>query len=69
MSDSATTERSSTCVCLRVGEPFVGKQGFTYAAAIPAETVGASAIHMQFLTVPRGARAKAHKHEAHETAL
>jgi uncharacterized RmlC-like cupin family protein len=69
MSDSATTERSATCVCLRVGEPFVGKQGFTYAAAISAETVGASAIHMQLLTVPPGARAKAHKHEAHETAL
>jgi uncharacterized RmlC-like cupin family protein len=68
MSDSATTERSATCVCLRVGEPFVGRQGFTYAAAISAETVGASAIHMQLLTVPPGARAKAHKHEAHETA-
>lgn len=69
MSDSATTERPVTCVRLRAGEPFVGKQGFTYAAAISAETVGASAIHMQLLTVPPGAKAKAHKHEAHETAL
>ncbi len=68
MSDSAT-ERSATCVRLRAGEPFVGKQGFTYAAAISAETAGASAIHMQLFTVPPGARAKAHKHEAHETAL
>jgi uncharacterized RmlC-like cupin family protein len=69
MSDNATTGRPATCVCLRAGEPFVGKQGFVYAAAISAETVGASAIHMQLLTVPPGARAKAHKHEAHETAL
>ncbi len=70
MSDSVTTtERPVTCVRLRAGEPFVGKQGFTYAAAISAETAGASAIHMQLLTVPPGARAKAHKHEAHETAL
>jgi uncharacterized RmlC-like cupin family protein len=68
MSDSAT-ERLTTCVCLRPGEPFVGKQGFTYAAAISAETSGASAIHMQFLTVPPGAKAKAHQHEAHETAI
>jgi uncharacterized RmlC-like cupin family protein len=68
MSDSAI-EQSATCVCLRGGEPFVGKQGFTYAAAISAETAGASAIHMQLLTVPPGGRAKAHKHEAHETAL
>jgi uncharacterized RmlC-like cupin family protein len=29
----------------------------------------ASAIHMQLLTMPPGARAKAHKHEAHETAI
>jgi len=69
VSDNATTERLVSCVCLRAGEPFVGKQGFTYAAAISAETVGASAIHMQLLTVPPGSRAKAHKHEAHETAL
>ena len=69
MSDSVTTERPATCVRLSAGEPFVGKQGFTYAAAISAETAGASAIHMQLLTVPPGARAKAHKHEAHETAL
>ena len=68
MSNSAT-ERPAACVCLRAGEPFVGKQGFTYAAAISAETAGASAIHMQLLTVPPGARAHAHKHEAHETAL
>ncbi len=68
MSDGVT-EHSATCVCLRAGKPFVGKQGFTYAAAISAETAGASAIHMQLLTVPPGARAKAHKHEAHETAI
>ena len=69
MSDSVTTERPGACVRLGAGEPFVGKQGFTYAPAISAETAGASAIHMQLLTVPPGARAKAHKHEAHETAL
>jgi uncharacterized RmlC-like cupin family protein len=69
MPDSVTAERPVACVRLSAGEPFVGKQGFTYAAAISAETAGASAIHMQLLTVPPGARAKAHKHEAHETAL
>ncbi len=59
----------AVCVCLRTGEPFTGRQGFTYAPAISAETVGATAIHMQLLTVPPGARAKAHKHERHETAI
>jgi uncharacterized RmlC-like cupin family protein len=57
------------CTVLRAGQPFVGKQGFTYAPAISAETVGASAIHMQLITMPPGARAKTHKHEAHETAI
>lgn len=59
----------SDCAVVRAGEPFVGKQGFTYAAAISAESVGARALHMQILTMPPGARAKAHKHEAHETAI
>ena len=70
MSDtSATLARPAVCALLRAGKPFVGKQGFSYAPAVSAETVGASAIHMQLLTMPPGARAKAHKHEAHETAI
>ena len=69
MSDIATAEHPATCLRLRAGAPFVGKQGPTYAPAISAETARASAIHMQLLTMPPGARAKAHKHEAHETAI
>jgi uncharacterized RmlC-like cupin family protein len=69
MADIATAERPATCLRLRAGEPFVGKQGLTYAPAISAETARTAAIHMQLLTMPPGARAKAHKHEAHETAI
>ncbi|MBV9289255.1 MAG: cupin domain-containing protein [Hyphomicrobiales bacterium] len=69
MSANASHDRPAECACLRAREPFIGKQGFTYAAAISAETVRSSAIHMQLLTVPPGAKAKAHKHEAHETAI
>jgi uncharacterized RmlC-like cupin family protein len=61
MPDRATRDRPASCARLRVCGPFVGKQGFTCAAAISAETVGAPAIHMQLLTVPPGARAKAHQ--------
>ena len=57
------------CRVLSAGEPFVGKQGFTYAPAISAETVASRALHMQLLTIPPGGRAKAHKHQAHETAI
>ena len=63
------TEGRPECACLRASQPFVGKQGFIYAPAVSAETVRSSALHMQLLTVPPGAKAKAHKHEAHETAI
>ena len=60
---------TSNCVVLKAGEPFVGKHGFTYAPAISAQTAGASGLHLQMLKMPPGARAKAHKHESHETAI
>jgi uncharacterized RmlC-like cupin family protein len=63
------TEDLSPCRGVTAGEPFVGKQGFNYAPAVSAETVGARALHMQLLTIPPGGRAKAHRHEAHETAI
>src|SRR5208337_846098 len=65
----STTLDTPSCACLSAGEPFIGRQGFSYAPAISAETVGARGIHMQLLTIPPGARAKAHKHASHETAI
>jgi uncharacterized RmlC-like cupin family protein len=69
MRDENSVGEKTTCVVMRPGAPFVGKQGLSYAPAISAETVGAKGIHMQMLTMPPGAKAKAHLHEAHETAL
>jgi uncharacterized RmlC-like cupin family protein len=63
------SKSESLCRVVSAGEPFLGKQGFNYAPAISAETVKASALHMQLLTIPPGGRAKAHKHERHETAI
>jgi len=57
------------CTVVRAREPYISKQGLSCAPAISAETVGASAIHMQLLTIPPGGRAKAHRHAAHETAI
>jgi uncharacterized RmlC-like cupin family protein len=65
----ATGERPAVCTVLRAGAPFIGRQGLAYAPAVSAETVGASAIHMQLLTIPPGGRGKAHRHAAHETAI
>jgi uncharacterized RmlC-like cupin family protein len=57
------------CTVVQAGKPFVGKQGFAYAPAISAQTVGASGLHMQLVTMPPGGRAKSHKHLSHETAI
>jgi uncharacterized RmlC-like cupin family protein len=58
-----------TCKTVRPGKLFEGKQALLYASGISAESVGAQKIHLQILTMPPGARAKAHKHEDHETAI
>ena len=64
-------ERSdgSACRLVRAVEAFTGKQGLRYAPGISAESVGARHIHLQIVTIPPGARAKAHRHEDHETAI
>ncbi|MBS3649139.1 cupin domain-containing protein [Pseudaminobacter sp. 19-2017] len=58
-----------TCHVVRPAGTYDGKQGFSYFEGIAAETVGSKGICMHLLTVPPGARAKAHMHESHETAI
>jgi uncharacterized RmlC-like cupin family protein len=69
MADDEDQSTAPACRVLRAGEAFTGKQGLDYRPAISAESVGAEGIHMQLVTMPPGARAKAHKHENHETAI
>ncbi len=57
------------CTVVRPREQFEGKQGLTYVEGISAERVGSTGICMHLLTLPPGARAKAHLHEVHETAI
>ena len=59
----------TTCHLVRPENTYHGKQGLSYFAGIAAETVGSSGICMHLLTMPPGARAKAHMHENHETAI
>lgn len=59
----------SSCRVVQAGDTVTGKQELLYNVGISAESVGARGIHMQIVTIPPGARAKAHKHEAHETAI
>jgi uncharacterized RmlC-like cupin family protein len=57
------------CHVFRAGETYAGKQGFDYFAGISAESAGARGLCMHLLTIPPGGRARAHLHEAHETAI
>ena len=57
------------CKIIRPNSTYDGKQGFSYFEGIAAETVGSTGVCMHLLTIPPGGRAKAHKHENHETAI
>ena len=65
----ATSPSTGSCRLVRAGEEFQGKQGLMYSPGISAETAGARGIHLQIVSIPPGARAKAHKHASHETAI
>ena len=64
-----TAPTEPTCRKFRPGDTYAGKQGFSYAAGISAESAGARGICMHLLTIQPGDRARAHLHEAHETAI
>jgi len=57
------------CKLIRGGSGFHGKQGLDYFAGISAESAGSRAICMHLVEIPPGASARAHYHEAHETAI
>lgn len=58
-----------TCQVVAAGSEFTGKVGHVYAPGISAQSVGARGIHLQIVKMPPGGRAKAHKHEHHESAI
>lgn len=61
--------QAAGCVLVRAAAATTGKQGLSYAPGISAETAGATGIHLELVRIPPGARAKAHKHDSHETAI
>ena len=58
-----------TCKVVRAGDAYVGQQGFTYLAGLTGATAGSRGICMTTVTLPDGARAKAHLHRDIETAV
>lgn len=57
------------CPIVRPENTYTGLQGLNYFAGVSAQNVGAQAICMHLLKMPPGARARAHLHEKHETAI
>jgi uncharacterized RmlC-like cupin family protein len=57
------------CAIVRPGDSYSGLQGVSYRAGVSAESTGARAICLHRLTMPPGARARAHLHEDHESAI
>lgn len=67
--EGSVESKRAECHLVQAGPAFEGKQGLTYSPAISAQSVGSQAIHMQIVTIPPGGRARAHRHENHETAI
>jgi uncharacterized RmlC-like cupin family protein len=63
------TAKSPTCVVIRGGDSYHGKQDLDYVPGISARTAGSQAICMLLTTIPPGAAATAHLHRDHETAI
>ncbi|MCG8349074.1 MAG: cupin domain-containing protein [Chloroflexales bacterium] len=63
------TPATPTCTVVRTDDTYQGKQGLNYFAGISTESVGSQGSCMHLLRLPPGARAKAHLHEQHETAI
>lgn len=69
MTSSDGMASEPTCHVVKAGSEFTGLQGLRYRPGISAETAGAKGLHLQMVVLAPGARARAHKHEAHETAI
>jgi uncharacterized RmlC-like cupin family protein len=69
MDNRDTHGEAPACRVIRPAEAFKGKQALVYEGGVSAASVGAKGIHLQLGTIPPKAWAKAHKHEAHETAI
>jgi uncharacterized RmlC-like cupin family protein len=54
---------------VRAGAKYRSEQGSEYEPGVSAETVGSNVLFLGNVTLPAGARTRAHVHERHETAL
>ncbi|MFO7633516.1 MAG: ClbS/DfsB family four-helix bundle protein [Caldilinea sp.] len=67
--DVAARTGADLCSVVRPDDTYAGVQGLTYFSGVSAQNVGARALCMHLLKMPPGARARAHLHDDHETAI
>jgi len=63
------TSAEQRCHVIRNSDTYEGKQGLTYFTGICRENVGSKGVCLHALTIPPGARANAHYHDGHESAI
>jgi len=57
------------CKVIKGGAAFRGKQGLDYFSGVSAQSADSDGICMHMVVLPPGAKAKAHYHANHETAI
>ena len=67
--ESRKCPSQQTASVVRGGADYKSEQGSDYQPGVSAETVGSKAVFLGIVTLPPGARTRAHVHEQHETAL
>ena len=69
MKVESTYSSKAICRVVSPGSKIESKQGHFSLPGISAESVGAQRIHLQVVIIPPGVRAKAHRHDGHESAI
>lgn len=62
-------DRAPRCHVVVAGDSYRARQGTEFSTGISAQSVGAAGICLHLSVIPPGARAKAHLHAGHETAI
>jgi uncharacterized RmlC-like cupin family protein len=67
-SDRKRSGAANKAFVVRAGVKYTSEQGSDYEPGVSTET-GSKVLFLGAVTLPAGARTRAHKHERHETAL
>ena len=62
-------DRAPRCQVVAPGGSYLARQGTEFLTGISAQSVGATGICLHLSVIPPGARAKAHLHAGHATAI